>query len=241
MAKIFITGSTDGLGLLSAKALIKDGHQVALHARNEQRKRSVLEKEPGAQDILTGDLSDIGETKKLAEHANALGEFDAIVHNAGVYNVSAEQIFHVNVLAPYLLTCLIKKPKRLIYLSSGMHFQGNINPGIKIDHVTYSDSKLYVLMLSLAVARRWTDVNSNVVDPGWVPTKMGGQGAPDNLQKGYETQVWLSVSDDTNAKVSGRYFFHKAERNYNRAADNIQLQEKLLNHCEDITGIHFPH
>ena len=237
MARIFITGSADGLGLLSAKSLIADGHQVVLHTRSKERKSEILGKVPGAESILTGDLSDIEETKGLAQEVSESGQFDAVIHNAGVYNVSAKQILSVNILAPYILTCLIPKPARLIYLSSGMHLQGipELNANI-----TYSDSKLHLLMLCKAVARKWTDVYSNAVDPGWVPTKMGGRGAPDNLQKGYETQIWLAVSNDAKAKVSGRYFFHQKEDRYNPEADNILLQEKLLDACRKITGISFP-
>jgi NAD(P)-dependent dehydrogenase (short-subunit alcohol dehydrogenase family) len=124
MARIFITGSADGLGQLVAKALIAQGHQVVLHARNERRGREALDRVPGAEGVVTADLSSMGETKQLASNVNALGEFDAVVHNAGVYNAPAEEIFNVNTLAPYILTCLIERPKRLIYLSSDMHLQG---------------------------------------------------------------------------------------------------------------------
>ena len=147
-------------------------------------------------------------TKELAARVNELGKFDAVIHNAGVYQTSAEEIFNVNTLAPYVLTCLIQRPKRLIYLSSGMHLQGRSKlESFKSNtsRITCSDSKLHVLMLCKAVARRWPHVYANVVDPGWVPTKMGGRGAPDDLQKGYETQVWLAVSNDKKAQVSGRY------------------------------------
>src|SRR5687768_1078645 len=125
MARIFITGSADGLGQLSAKLLIEKGHQVVLHARNRERSRDALKKTPGAENVLTADLSDIEQTKELAQKINALGSFDAVIHNAGVYQVSARQIFSVNTLAPYILTCLTQKPKRLIYLSSGMHLHGH--------------------------------------------------------------------------------------------------------------------
>jgi NAD(P)-dependent dehydrogenase (short-subunit alcohol dehydrogenase family) len=116
MARIFITGSADGLGQLAAKALIAQGHRVVLHARNEKRAQEALDKVPGAETVLTADLSSIDETRQLASKVNALGEFDAVIHNAGVYNASAEEILTVNTLAPYILTCLIEKPKRLIYL-----------------------------------------------------------------------------------------------------------------------------
>ncbi|OQP57594.1 SDR family NAD(P)-dependent oxidoreductase [Niastella populi] len=243
MARIFITGSADGLGLLAAKALAAEGHNVVLHARNPARGTEAKRKVPTAEPVLTADLSDIEATKQLAAEVNDLGSFDAVIHNAGVYQVSSQLIFAVNTLAPYILTSLIQRPERLIYLSSGMHLQGrpnfenfNVNSG----RISYSDSKLHVLMLSMAVARKWPGVYSNTIDPGWVPTKMGGRGAPDNLQKGYETQVWLATGNDSNARVSGHYFHHKKQRAYNTAADDITLQEKLLQLCETITGVAFP-
>jgi NAD(P)-dependent dehydrogenase (short-subunit alcohol dehydrogenase family) len=243
MSRIFITGSADGLGQLAAKALIAEGHEVVLHARNEKRAQDALDKASGAENVLTADLSNIEESKQLASKVNALGAFDAVIHNAAVYQASAKEIFTVNTLAPYILTCLIQKPKRLIYLSSDMHLQGRSKlESFKTDisRTTYSDSKLHVLMLCKAVARLWSDVYANALNPGWVPTKMGGQGAPDNLQKGYETQVWLAVSNDEKAKVSGRYFFHQKETRYNPEADDMQLRERFLSLCEEITGVSFP-
>jgi NAD(P)-dependent dehydrogenase (short-subunit alcohol dehydrogenase family) len=243
MRRFFITGSSDGLGLLAAKALIAHGHKVVLHARNEKRGREALAKAPGAESVVTANLGSIEETKQLASKVNATGTFDAVIHNAGVYQASAKEIFAVNTLAPYILTCLIEKPKRLIYLSSDMHLQGRS----KLEHlktdisrITYSDSKLHVLMFSMAVARKWPEVYANAVDPGWVPTKLGGQGAPDDLQKGYETQVWLAVSDDEKARVSARYFHHQEESRHNPEADDVQLQERFLSLCKEITGISFP-
>ena len=243
MARIFITGSADGLGQLAAKLLIDQGHQVVLHARNAERGRDALSKVKGAENVLPGDLSSMDETKKLADEVNALGSFDAVIHNAGVYRVPSKLIFAVNTLAPYILTCLIQKPKRLVYLSSGMHLHGHANLDNftkDISRISYSDSKLHVLMLSMAVARKWLKVYSNAVDPGWVPTKMGGFGAPDNLQKGYETQAWLAVSNDDQAKVTGRYFHHKREDHYNPESTDLTLQEKFLKLCEGITGVPFP-
>jgi len=243
MARIFITGSADGLGQLAASALVAQGHEVVLHARNEKRGHEAFDKVPGAETLLTADLSNIEDTKQLAEKVNALGNFDAVIHNAGVYRTSAEEIFTVNTLAPYILTCLIQRPKRLIYLSSGMHLDGHSkleNLRTKVGRITYSDSKLHVLMLCMAVARKWPEVYANAVDPGWVPTKMGGPGAPDDLKKGFETQAWLAVSNDATAKVSGRYFHHQKEHRHNSEADDVQLQERFLSLCEGITGIVFP-
>ncbi len=206
--------------------------------QNEVRKR--WKKYPVQKMCLTADLADMEETKKLAEKVNALGRFDAIIHNAGVMRTS-DEILAVNTLAPYILTCLIQKPKRLIYLSSGMHLSGD--PSLKnmeTGRVSYSDSKLHDVILSFAVARKWPDVYSNAVDPGWVPTKMGGPGAPGNLQKGYETQVWLAVSNDEEAKVSGHYFHHKKQKHHVPEAADANVQKKFLRLCEEITGVHFP-
>ncbi len=243
MSKIFITGSADGLGLLAAKALVDDGHEVVLHARNSSRAPEALEKVPGARSALAADLADLDETKGLAAKANELGKFDAVIHNAAVYRVHAEDIFAVNVLAPYVLTCLMERPERLVYMSSGMHMQGSA----KLDDfkanaasTTYSDSKLHMLMLAKAVARRWPEVYANAVDPGWVPTKMGGPDAPDDLDEGYATQIWLATSDDQQALLSGRYYRHRKESRYNPEADDVLLQERFLQLCGEITGVDFP-
>src|SRR4051812_20671558 len=105
MASIFITGSADGLGQLAAKALVAQGHQVVLHARSEKRSQEALDSVPGAEKVLTADLSDPDATKELASQVNALGAFDAVIHNAAVYQSSGDEIVAVNVLAPYILTC----------------------------------------------------------------------------------------------------------------------------------------
>ena len=114
MARIFITGSSDGLGSMTAKLLINQGHEVVLHARNAERGRQALVKVPGARKVMIADLSSIEETKQLAAEVNTSGHFDAIIHNAGVYQVPNKLIFAVNSLAPYILTCLIQRPGRLI-------------------------------------------------------------------------------------------------------------------------------
>ena len=254
MARIFITGSADGLGQLAAKALIDQGHEVVLHARNEQRAGEAITHLPGARDVLTADLSNIEEIKALASKANASGTFDAVIHNAGVYRDSVNKTTHdglplllvVNSLAPYILTCLMHKPERLVYMSSGMHLQGTFDPDIstldsdkgKID-VSYSDTKLHDLLLSLAVARKWQGIYSNAVNPGWVPTKMGGAGAPDSLESGIATQVWLAGSDDDEVKVSGHYFRGKKQAHYLPQADNVELQDKFLSFCDQLTGVGF--
>src|SRR5512139_2839884 len=215
MAQIFITGSSDGLGLMEARLLVSLGHQVVLHGRDRDRANEALSKVPGALTAVVGDLASIAETRSLADQVNELGPFDAVIHNAGVYGEShcaltvdgLPRIFVVNSLAPYILTCLIRRPKRLVYTSSGLHRSGDMSLR-DLTSSSYSDSKLQNVILAFAVARKWPDVLSNAVDPGWVATKMGGRGAPVSIEEGARTQVWLAVSREQEALVSGRYFSH---------------------------------
>jgi NAD(P)-dependent dehydrogenase (short-subunit alcohol dehydrogenase family) len=134
MSRIFITGSTDGLGLMAAVLLVKDGHRVTLHARNQARAAEVRTRLPGADAVVIGDLSATESMRAIAEQVNALGRHDAVIHNAGVGYREPRRIqtadglshvFAINVLAPYLLTALITRPRRLVYLSSGMHTSGD--------------------------------------------------------------------------------------------------------------------
>jgi NAD(P)-dependent dehydrogenase (short-subunit alcohol dehydrogenase family) len=256
MAKILITGSADGLGKAAAQLLVTQGHNVILHARNSERAKEALAATPGASDAISGDLASIVETKVVAARANELGPFDAIIHNAGIgYNDRKRitttdglpAIFAINSLAPYLLTCLIEKPKRLIYLSSGLHRGGDGS----LEDLTwerrpwsasgaYSDSKLHDVILAFAVARKWKEIYSNSVDPGWVPTRMGGSGAPDSLSEGSITQAWLAVSQDPAARTTGHHFYHKHQRDFHPAAAKPEIQENFLAACAGISGVSFP-
>lgn len=238
MARIFITGSSDGLGKLAAEKLIQEGHQVALHARNTERAKLLENQFPKAKAILVGDLSILEETKKMAHEANKLGKFDAVIHNAGVLHADSATIFQVNVLAPFVLTALMEKPQRLIYLSSSMHLGGkDFSKKEELDKTTYSDSKLMITALTAAFARLFPDVRSNAVDPGWVPTKMGGKNAPDDLQMGVETQVWLATSEEDQAKVSGNYFRHKQVKSPHPAVLDEGFQNRLIQWCEEASGL----
>ena len=101
----------------------------------------------------------------------------------------------------------------------------------------YSDTKLHVTTLAFAVARLWPDVLSNAVDPGWVPTKMGGAGAPDDLEDGHRTQTWLAISDDPAATVSGHYWHHRRRDAAAKDASDRRFQDGLLSRLADITGV----
>ncbi|MFG1604621.1 SDR family NAD(P)-dependent oxidoreductase [Actinoplanes sp. NPDC049265] len=256
MARIFVTGSADGLGLALGRRLLADGHDVVLHARNQRRADDTRAAAPGASQVVVGDLATIADMLDVATQAERAGPYDAIVHNAGIGYTAPrreetvdglEKHFAVNVLAPYLLTCLVRRPERLIYLSSGMHQGGRATlddpqwtsrrwSGSR----AYSDTKLWDVVLAFAVARHWPGVLANAVDPGWISTRMGGTGAPGSLDQGTRTQAWLAVSDDPGAKVTGRYFYDMREEQPVAATTHAALQDGLLDYCAGLTGTRLP-
>jgi NAD(P)-dependent dehydrogenase (short-subunit alcohol dehydrogenase family) len=177
---------------------------------------------------------------------------DAVIHNAGIYLERSRgetpeghaKTLAVNVLAPYLLTAWITRPDRLVYLSSGMHRSGSS----ALDDIdwkerpwsasqAYSESKLYIATLAAAIARHWPDVLSNAVDPGWVPTKMGGAGAPDDLEMGHLTQTWLAASDAGVTKVSGGYWYHRQRREAVAEVGDPGFQDGLVEKLAGLTGV----
>ncbi|HEL7629141.1 TPA: SDR family NAD(P)-dependent oxidoreductase [Stenotrophomonas maltophilia] len=238
-ARVFITGSADGLGHATAKTLLAQGHDVVVHVRSQARLSAVKELVDQGAVATIGDLSDLAQIRDLARQVNAIGPMDAVVHNAGI--LSGSQVLVVNVVAPYLLTALIQRPKRLIYLSSSMHRGGRASlAGMDWTGRTatgsYSDSKLFVTTLAAAVARRWPESFSNAVDPGWVPTKMGGPGAPDDLRLGHLTQEWLATSNDAEALTSGGYWHHQRHEQPHAAVNDTRFQDLLLAELARATG-----
>jgi NAD(P)-dependent dehydrogenase (short-subunit alcohol dehydrogenase family) len=238
---------------MAGRLLAEQGHAVVLHARSEARAEATRAALRQAEAVLVGDLSTLAAMRDVADQANRLGRFDAVIHNVAIgYREprrietvdGLSQLWAVNVLAPYVLTALMHKPGRLVYLSSSMHISGNPN----LDDPqwsgrpwngsqAYADSKLLDLLLALGVARRWPDVLSNALTPGWVPTKMGGTGAPDDLGQAHLTQAWLAVSDEPEARVTGGYFYHQRLMDVKPAAQDPGVQDGLLDYCRDLSGI----
>lgn len=137
----------------------------------------------------------------------------------------------------------MRRPRRLVYLSSGLHRSGRAD--LDVDWSgrvagSYGDSKLFVTTFAAALARRWPDVVSSAVDPGWVPTKMGGKSAPDDLQLGSRTQEWLATSDDADARVSGAYWHHQRRVPPHGAVNDVGFQDRLIDALAAATGVRLP-
>lgn len=255
MARILITGSSDGLGSLVAQRLVKNGHSVVLHARNDPRAKDATSACPGAETVVTGDLSSVAETKSLAEQVNKLGSFDCVIHNAGLYRGGYRKtsdgipaLAAVNTLAPYILTALIHRPKRLVFLSSGMHYSATTNMDDPLwlqrgeskfnDNEAYCTSKYHNVLFAKAFARRWPDVTSTALDPGWMPTKMGGSGASGDFEDSIASYVMLAEGQEKSAQKSGAYFKPgKKEDNSIKEAGDVEKQDKLLEACEKFSAV----
>jgi NAD(P)-dependent dehydrogenase (short-subunit alcohol dehydrogenase family) len=257
MARVLVTGSSDGIGLMAGRRLLEEGHEVTFHARSEERAADLLRSVAGpAASVVIGDLGSLEQTRSVAEQANRIGHHDAVIHNAGIgFHRPAretsqdghELTFAVNVLAAYVLTALVDRPGRLVYLSSGMHRGGTSS----LDDVewtkrrwngaqAYSDTKLFDVALAFTMARRWTDVLSSAVEPGWVATKMGGLGAPDDLEAAPVTQCWLAVSEDPQTKVTGGYWYHQQRRDVHPTASDPRFQDELIDRCASLSGVVLP-
>ena len=254
MAIVFITGSTDGLGRAAAQSLLDDGHQVVLHARSTGRAATIAELASRSAGIVVGDLRSAAEVRSIADQVNAMGRMDAIIHNAGVYTERSRSptpedagTLAVNTLAPYMLTALVERPGRLVYLSSGLH-RGGEGSLSDLDWTkrtwdpakAYAESKLYVVALAFALARRWPQILSNAVDPGWARTRMGGRGAPVDVDTGQRTQTWLAVSDDPAAMVSGRYWHHLRQEQPASEVTDRGFQDRLISKLDELTGVALP-
>ncbi|WP_144723575.1 SDR family NAD(P)-dependent oxidoreductase [Cellulosimicrobium sp. TH-20] len=239
MALLLVTGASSGLGLATATTLAEAGHDVVVHARDAARlnDETLQRRMRGA---VYGDLSRLEETRGVAEQANTVGRYDAVIHNAGT--MSASDALAVNTIAPYVLTALMAPPGRCIVLSSSMHLSGTPRTDVLDEgRVSYCDSKLYVTAFAFALAHRWPQMLAHAVDPGWVPTRMGGRSAPDSLTEGHRTQEWLATADQAEIDPrSGAYWHHGQARRAHPAAYDREFQDELLWALEARTGIALP-
>lgn len=255
MSRIFISGSSTGLGLMAAELLTQQSHKVVLHARNVKRAEDARRALPEAEAVVIGDLETIAGAKDIAGQVNALGQFDAVIHNAAVgyregHRLTSDglpHVFAINTLSAYILTALVDRPQRLVYLSSGLHHHAQAN----LDDIlwrtrrwngseAYAESKLHDAMLAFAVARRWPQVRANSLEPGWVPTKMGGPSAPDDMDQAHRTQAWLVAGSDPQADVTGEYFYHLKRMAANPQARDPAMQDRLIGICAELSGVALP-
>jgi NAD(P)-dependent dehydrogenase (short-subunit alcohol dehydrogenase family) len=253
MTRILVTGSTTGLGLAAAEELLREGHDVVLHARSEERARAVQAFAVRGVPVVIGDLGTLDQVRSVAEQVADIGGVDSVIHNAAVYIDDRRVVtpdghartFAVNVLAPYVLTALIPS-ERLVYLTSGMHRSGSDSlDDLDWEHrrwsgvQAYCDSKLLVVALAFAVSRRDPHRRTHAVDPGWVPTRMGGPGAPDDLELGHQTQAWLAVTDDPDTDATD-YWYHRERQTPAEAALDPAVQDGLIERLVDMTGTQIP-
>jgi hypothetical protein len=190
MARIFITGSSDGLGSWTGQRLVKQGHRVVLHAQKTRSPRV-----PAQRPCSSDNLSSREETASLAKQANKLGASGAPLRcdhsqrsprqGGGFRQDGGRPAGLDRDGAPYILTCLINRP----------------------------------------VARKWSDVTSNALDPGWVGTKMGGAGAHGSKTAAVDTYKMLALGDAYGlADRTGKYFnAGKRETSPNREVDDVEL------------------
>jgi NAD(P)-dependent dehydrogenase (short-subunit alcohol dehydrogenase family) len=247
MARIFITGSSDGLGLSAARLLVEQRHGVVLHARNQQRADETQAKLPAAQAVVIGDLTSITQTRRVADQVNQLGIFNAIIHNAGIGYREPMRIVTDDGLSHLLAANTVADSADHPTTTPCVHEDGD--PSLKdlvwadrpwSGRQAYCDTKLHDVLLAFAVARHWPGVLSNALEPGWVPTKMGGSDATDDLDQAHRTQVWLAVSDEPAATVSGGYFYRMNRKNPLPATFDVSLQDLLLDFCSRVTGVDLP-
>lgn len=236
MSRILVTGSTDGLGLATAEALL-DGegfegvHEVILHARTEARLAAVSDLLARGAEAVIGDLVNLDATREIVKQVRMLGPVDVVIHNAGIF--TGANVLPVNVVAPYVLTQGLRGASRHIYLSSGLHRDGRADL-VNIDWRgrdlarTYSDSKLFVTVLMAAVARSRPEVIAHAVDPGWMPTRMGGPRATGDIRLGHVTQTWLATSTDPEVLQSGQYWHYQQTRDTHPAVHDEAFQDELL-------------
>lgn len=252
MSRILVTGSTTGVGHTAALELRAAGHEVVFHARNADRAATL---DDLGVEVVVGDLGEPDQVHDLIATLGASTPFDVVIHNAGIDSTGSRQVntvgqplvTAVNLYAPYMMTTLMPRPSRLVFLSSSWHYDGHGN----IDDIewtsrpwdgiqNYCDSKTLLTAMTLWFARCWPDVVCQAVDPGWVPTRMGGAGAPDELELGHPTQVWLASSDDPAALETGGYWFHMERLDPIAIVTDTAFQDRLMSRLEVLTGVPLP-
>ena len=230
---ILITGSTDGIGLATARILVSQGHHVLLHGRNPakvedvKRELSGLSTE-GSVESYVADLSRLSNVETLAKAvAEKHIRLDVLINNAGVLKspdpITPEGLdvrFAVNTIAPYLLTKrllpLMDASGRVINLSSAAQSPVNADAmagrvRIAEDMTAYAQSKLAITIWSRSLALSLGDKDPAIiaVNPGsLLATRMVKEGfgiAGNDIGIGADILIRAALSEEF-AAASGQYF-----------------------------------
>ena len=262
MRTILITGATDGIGLETARQLARQGHEIVLHGRSEERAHHVRDLLLRAMPVasihtVSADFADLAEVARMARAVSSRFPcLDVLVNNAGVYLTSRmlsrngyEMTLAVNHLAHFLLTLsllpLLKRSTeaRVVTVSSMVHSGGHIqfedmNGGHRFDgYAAYANSKLANVLFANELARREPWLASNSLHPGVIDTKLlhaafSMAGAP--VQEGARTSVYLAVSPEV-AGITGKYFTRSAEAEASARAQDPALATELWAWSENAT------
>lgn len=223
---ILITGSTDGIGLLTAQTIAKEGHTILLHGRGAARLEEAVTKVGGKVETYAADLSRMADIQTFASEVRERHDrLDVLINNAGVLKVkdtvteAGHDIrFMVNTFAPYALTRallpIIPTNGRIVNLSSAAQAPVDLKAmrgEKKLGHNdAYAQSKLAITIWTRELAKEFTDGPVVVaVNPGsLLASKMVKEGygiAGNDLQIGAdilrEAALGISFAD-----ASGKYF-----------------------------------
>jgi NAD(P)-dependent dehydrogenase (short-subunit alcohol dehydrogenase family) len=249
MAVVCITGSSDGIGLATVRVLLGQRHRVLVHARSRERGGGLLEQLSGDALLVTGDLARLEEVRGLADQIAAAGPIDVLIHNAGVWvrgstprttEQGLETTFAVNVLAPHLLTHLLRDvvSDRLLWLGSGMAGSGHPEPDtlgrLQDPRRAYADSKACDVALAQAWGRRLPGLTSAAVDPGWVKTKLASAGAPGDVSSSAAGLAFCSLEADL---ASAPYWKGRRPTPIPRHLRDEALQDAIAAACDRLAGI----
>jgi NAD(P)-dependent dehydrogenase (short-subunit alcohol dehydrogenase family) len=239
---ILITGSTDGIGLLTAKKLAAAGHKVLLHGRSEMKLQSAANEVGHDCESYKADLSNIADVQKLADAVKSNhNKIDVLINNAGVFVIpnpitkdGYDARMMVNTIAPYHLTKLLlplmDENARVVNLSSAAQSTVTSDAFSKSARLTdgdaYAQSKLAITMWSIELASTFGDDAPAfiAVNPGsFLASKMVKDAygvAGNDLNHGADILIRAALNEEF-ASASGRYFDNDSGRFANPHRDAL--------------------
>jgi NAD(P)-dependent dehydrogenase (short-subunit alcohol dehydrogenase family) len=264
---ILVTGSTDGIGFVSAAELAKKGFKVIIHGRNalraEEAKKKIQNELGGNLNLETveGELSSFASVRKMAsEILKRFERIDVLLNNAGVFMPQLvitedgyEATFQINYLSHFLLTLLLFKiiPKgsgRIINVSSMAHSSvpldfNNLRGEKSYDpYDAYSRSKLANILFTYKLAReiKATGITVNALHPGVIATKLlaAGWGATFGTNVERGAETSIFLATSENVKnITGKYFSNKRETRSSEVSYDEKLQDELWEFSLRATGL----